>query len=390
MMNVLAEGLLSIHGVSDVVRSTKTDTIGRWNILTDEENFHHVLKFIHCNLPLWLERHFQGIYDRSDSFPDVAITARVINDDSSMGKCSYLSTSALSYGSYETSRSYNDNDAMDSKPSSYAAAATPASTSDHTPRVVASAKSSSVSAMSSPVTIPPEVQIRLLEMDAKLQRYQGIEEKLDRLERMLSILMAEPPAIINANRPQAPALLTSYNGDKNLKMVQPPDTRKELFLDNGDGSLFSVGYEETPEAKKIREAEMPELWGTQPTIQSTTAKATQNDDNNTAKGTIAPEPEWRTVQKRGGKRNADTISGTPTKAPPLGPEKMQTGSPYPIYNPYKPDPHSAVRNNRPQTWRKNDANSPLKDQPMREHGIDPPITHPKDSSLPAAEAKQHH
>jgi hypothetical protein len=56
MIQPLKEGILAIHGITDMVRSRTTETNGRWNILTDETNFHQVLQFIRCNLPFWLER----------------------------------------------------------------------------------------------------------------------------------------------------------------------------------------------------------------------------------------------------------------------------------------------------------------------------------------------
>jgi hypothetical protein len=75
---------------------------GQWNILTDEVNFHQVLKSRG-----WLDRHFQGIYERPDNFPDVSVTARVADDDSSEGECLYQSMSMLSYGLFETNGSYD-------------------------------------------------------------------------------------------------------------------------------------------------------------------------------------------------------------------------------------------------------------------------------------------
>ena len=57
--------------------------------MTNEDNFHDVLKTIKQNLQSWLDETFQGIYDRPDEFPEIRVTARVADDDSSVGDCSY-------------------------------------------------------------------------------------------------------------------------------------------------------------------------------------------------------------------------------------------------------------------------------------------------------------
>jgi hypothetical protein len=118
-----------------------------------------------------------------------------------MGECSYLSTSAISYGSFETSGSLDlptgEINTQHTQPHSYAAPMVKQpSYSAHPPHKVANTKFFSVAAMPSPTaTIPNEYQQKLQEMDAKLQQYQGIEEKLVRMEQMLSALLALPPEI---------------------------------------------------------------------------------------------------------------------------------------------------------------------------------------------------
>jgi hypothetical protein len=77
MMPDLKKTFLAIKGVT-VVRSTKTDSNGRWNIrniLTDEKHFHTVIRYIRKNLQSWLDDTFQGKYDCPDSFPPVQVTA---------------------------------------------------------------------------------------------------------------------------------------------------------------------------------------------------------------------------------------------------------------------------------------------------------------------------
>jgi hypothetical protein len=48
------------------------------------------------------------MYERPEEIPKVAITACVADNNSSMGEFFYLSTSVISYSSYETSGSYGD------------------------------------------------------------------------------------------------------------------------------------------------------------------------------------------------------------------------------------------------------------------------------------------
>jgi hypothetical protein len=102
MMQSLDECFWMIHGVTDVVRSYTTETNRRWNILTDKKNFHQVLQFI----SFWL-LDFQGVYERPDDFPAVRVKTQVAEHNSSTGECSYMSMSAISYGSYDTNGSYS-------------------------------------------------------------------------------------------------------------------------------------------------------------------------------------------------------------------------------------------------------------------------------------------
>ncbi len=407
MMREMDEDILSIPGISDVVRSNRTEQIGRWNILTDEKHFHDVLKFIRGNLKFWMERHFQGNYERPEGFPEVSVTARVADDESSIGECSYLSTSAISYGSYETNGTYGDTDEDDLKPHSYAAAAATRPNSKPTPDIIAGVKSSSVSAMSSPVTIPLEFQTKLLEMDAKLQRYQGLEEKLDRLEQMLSKLLTEPAPPPKANHiaenSSSTTLLSPFteghtrvypNTNIDSPQRRGSNSPVELFAPNGDGTVYSVGFHRprtimhqfTPtENRKDTTADTNR--------QGQRTEPKNNDPNIRKNKDITDKEEWQTVFKRGGKRNAEAhnfgdtkrsdIRGTPTKSANKQPS---------IYNPYKPDPHTSVRNNRPKTWKNSETEAIENDEHMSDtHSTERSemFTQPNEESLLAAEARRH-
>jgi hypothetical protein len=73
MMQDLEDKFLTIEGIGDIVRCYQTKRIGRWNILTNKENFYQVLKEIKQNLQPWLDNTFQVIYDRPDNFPEMTI-----------------------------------------------------------------------------------------------------------------------------------------------------------------------------------------------------------------------------------------------------------------------------------------------------------------------------
>jgi hypothetical protein len=74
-----------------------------------------------------------------------------------------------------------------------AAAASQGSAPSSTLPIIASAKSSSISALSSPDTrIPLEYQQKLRDKEEKLQQYQSLEDKLNHAEHMLSTLMSLP------------------------------------------------------------------------------------------------------------------------------------------------------------------------------------------------------
>ena len=301
MMPDLEHRFRAIDGVSDVVRSTKTEVNGRWNILTDEKHFHTALKFVRTNLNAWLEQAFNGHYDRPDDFPNIQVTANVADDDSSTGGCSYLSTSAISYGSYDTTGSCDFHSSAETdkskttinpiaRPTSYAAAATQ---NTRTPQSVRGTDAASVSDMTSPATVPIDYQQKLEDLEGKVRHYQGLEAKLDRLEKILEALIGGVPkgeAVISPNnvviqkaliheeenmerykrearyeREQSSrALFTQPNerektpptspksvasaGRESPEILMPEPSHsydanrpQHLYSDNGDGSLFSVG-----------------------------------------------------------------------------------------------------------------------------------------------------
>jgi hypothetical protein len=240
MMQDLEDKFLTIEGIGDIARCNQTETIGRWNILTNEDNFHDVLKTIKQNLQSWLDETFQGIYDRPDEFPEIRVTARVADDDSSVGDCSYLSTSAISYGSFETTGSYDqateNKSSRSGRPTSYADAANNGSSkagssqTRNTPRNFVAVNPSSVSAMSSPspATVPSEIHQKLQEMELKLSKFQDLEAKMDKLQKVLDALLNVTLPTQNVNEPinhqEAPA--TQPITDKRNEQEEAPEDPK--------------------------------------------------------------------------------------------------------------------------------------------------------------------
>jgi hypothetical protein len=83
------------------------DTNGRCNIITDIHHFYATLKMGRNTLASWINKLGIGNYEIPEDFPPIKVTPRVADDDndSSDGEQSYLATSALSYGSFQSTGS---------------------------------------------------------------------------------------------------------------------------------------------------------------------------------------------------------------------------------------------------------------------------------------------
>lgn len=90
--------------------------------------------------------------------------------------------SAISYGSYDTTGSYelNQEDSMyNQHPTSYANTTASRRDQPHTPNTFVAVNQSSLSAMSSPATVPMDVQKKLKALEDKLAQYQGLEARVE-------------------------------------------------------------------------------------------------------------------------------------------------------------------------------------------------------------------
>jgi hypothetical protein len=271
MMKELAETLSVLDGVFDVIPAKTTDKDGRWNIITDSNHFYTTLKVIRDNLPKWI-RTLHTTEEPPAGFPIIRVTAKVTDDnddESSDGEQSYLSTSALSYGSFQSTGSEDNGPPVDNyykstqnqRPRTYASAAnaTASTRNSHTPRNVQEDGRSSVSAMTSPATLPLEIQIQFQEMETKLKLIPEMESKMQRLELMitqlLSLSMSTTTHPTENSSTTTPSPFTEEhtrphrnNNAMPAGMDIPSPQRRgsnspvELFAPNGDGTVVSVGF----------------------------------------------------------------------------------------------------------------------------------------------------
>jgi hypothetical protein len=104
--------LLVEEHIQFVAATRKIDSIGRWDIITDDAHHLSVTNLIQENLTTWLETAATDL-DHPEDFPDPGIKTRtsVFREDSSQGDILYLSTSAGSYDSmieHEDADNYNE------------------------------------------------------------------------------------------------------------------------------------------------------------------------------------------------------------------------------------------------------------------------------------------
>jgi hypothetical protein len=98
---------------------------------------------------------------------------------------------------------------------------------------------------------------------------------------------------------------------KNRQNEHSDVSRKELFLDNGEGRNFSVGYKETEDMKRKHEQQLPEKYGQHKAhrLEKDNDVGWNESNSNSNKGNSSQErksDKRRMVSKQGGKQNAVT------------------------------------------------------------------------------------
>ena len=110
MMAEIRPLLLAETNIDHVAETRKSNSIGRWDILTNETNRKQVIGTITEKLPTWIASCATD-HEKPEDFPDPGITTKAeTKEDSSQGDVSYLSSSAGSYDSIMENESGNDYD----------------------------------------------------------------------------------------------------------------------------------------------------------------------------------------------------------------------------------------------------------------------------------------
>ena len=203
-MTILKQQLMESDRISYIASTSKTDTIGRWDIITMSE--------WQDELKAWLMKHFdqwisnlpeESVDDRPANFPAPSIQAGTsrADEDSSGGDVSYLSNSAGSYDS--ATNTYDDQDNYHDPPGSgIISGMTWAQTVARNPQTASTASSrpeSGVSALTGPTTA--QQNKRYDDMEQRLTGEltairEDMRKLLERMERRDSI--AEQGAITAA------------------------------------------------------------------------------------------------------------------------------------------------------------------------------------------------
>jgi hypothetical protein len=116
MMEHLCPLLLQVEVIDYVAATTKTDTIGRWDIICVDATHNQIIELLNENLDEWLEISGDKS-ERPPTFPEPGVQTQTnqSDEDSSEGGVSYLSSSA---GSYEIAAENYDSNLFREDPSS--------------------------------------------------------------------------------------------------------------------------------------------------------------------------------------------------------------------------------------------------------------------------------
>ena len=101
LKNKLKNETQGLIGISD---TNRTDTTGRWLLLVKANTFHKTRKHIAANLQAWIHHYPPEIHEMTpDTFPSPQVSMKFTDkdDDDSSGHASYMSSSVMSYGSFD-------------------------------------------------------------------------------------------------------------------------------------------------------------------------------------------------------------------------------------------------------------------------------------------------
>jgi hypothetical protein len=184
--------LLAEENIQFVAATRHIDSIGRWDIITDDAHRLSVTKTIQENFPTWLETASTDL-DHPEDFPDPGIKVRTsaFREDSSQGNISYLSTSAGSYDSMiekEDDNNYNEAPTKSCNPISLSGFSW-AEVAARNPQTPASRTSTNVSELTGATHAQPHQE----EKKELKDTMKAIAEHIKQLTALIAQQMITPP-----------------------------------------------------------------------------------------------------------------------------------------------------------------------------------------------------
>jgi hypothetical protein len=271
----LQKDVAGFVGVSD---TQYTDTTGRWRILVKARTFHKTRKYIATNLQVWLDSYPDHIHDTTPTnYPKPQVNQRYTDDDgdNSSGQASYMSSCAQSYGSFDDGKEIDEAFYVPPEANThflYADAVTQ-STAASTASLTGQAlqfKATENEQRDIIATLQHEVQelkggqtpsTVTAENSTATTEASQLAAGMDTFESNVTSMMNQMSAMLSgASRhqsgdtesrtthqdKQADSRLTPERPTHNNTTIQPETEPRELWMDNGDGSTFSVGYAALP------------------------------------------------------------------------------------------------------------------------------------------------
>jgi hypothetical protein len=270
VMTALKDNLnRDVQGFIGVSDTNQTDQRGRWRVLVQEKTFKKTRKYITANLDTWLSQIPTDTHDTTPSnYPPPQVHQKYSDDDDdSSGQASYMSSCAQSYGSF------NEGDETDetyfipqesTNHNSYANVARQAIHNEGLSGKEIQFKATELELRSIIATLQKEVNelkgaqtpsTVTAETTTPSSETVQLTTRMEQFEDSVTTMMNRMSDMLEGNDSKQKALDYSdaSHRDKRVDNRTTPDRHpparqepRELYLDNGDGSKFSVGYAAMP------------------------------------------------------------------------------------------------------------------------------------------------
>ena len=219
-MKELRPRLLAEPEIDQVAATNKLDTLGRWDILTNEANYKKVTDTINQKLQGWLAA-ISMDEDHPPEFPTPGISTRPTHqreEDSSQGDISYLSSSAGSYDSIMADDTVQYNEVPMTRRKSVAVSGFSwAQVTARNPQAPSSQGTrSNVSEITSPTASQPTESREITDLR---QEVKGLAEQVQQLLAILLIQKDTPSSPSPAVHPQ---LYQGYGASTAIPQGMPP------------------------------------------------------------------------------------------------------------------------------------------------------------------------